>query len=314
LTRATRALALVTGLLVAGAARADGKAALELTTQDCPDIDEARLRELLGIELATVRPAGAGDVIVRLACEGARVVVDLRDRGLERTWRTEVDLTTTPEATRLRLLVLAVTEQWSLPRAEPPPVVAPPVAPESAPTIVRAPTPPAEPTPWRLSAKAALRGAGKPGVWLGGAGLGLERALGRRLGLTLDVVAEQGSLDAAVASVTARDLVATAGLSLGADAGRWSFAAIPAFAVGLASLSATPHAADARGATLDAAWAGPELAARVRRSIGRGASVVAEAGVGTTTRRVTGLVDGQTPLFELTGPWLELGLGAGWAF
>src|SRR5207249_3883725 len=114
--------------------------------------------------------------------------------------------------------------------------------------------------------------------------------------------------------VRVRDVVAVVGFSVGADAGRWSFSAAPSFSVGLAALDATPHAADARGATVDAAWAGPLLETRARRALGRAGFVVAEAGVGETTRRVTGLVDGQTALFELRGPWLQLGLGAGWSF
>ena len=56
------------------------------------------------------------------------------------------------------------------------------------------------------------------------------------------------------------------------------------------------------------------LEGRARRALGRAAYVVAQAGAGLTTRRVTGLVDGQTPLFELRGAWLDLALGAGVSF
>ena len=78
---------------------------------------------------------------------------------------------------------------------------------------------------------------------------------------------------------------------------------------------ATPRAADATGATFDAVWTGPKLEVRARRAFGRAAFVVAEAGAGAMTRRVTGLVDHQTTLFELRGPWVELALPSapGWA-
>jgi hypothetical protein len=299
-----------------GRARAEGGAGPTLVLEGCAEIDEARLRELLVIELGTVRPGGPRDVDVRLACEGPRVTVELRDRALGRSWRSEVDLAAAPEATRLRLLVLAVTEQWSLPRAEgaAPPPEAPRAPPEQAPAVVRAPLAPPAPTPWRVQAAAVARRAGSPGVWLAGARAGVERAVAHHVGLALSVAGDGGELAAPVARVSVRELVVTAGLLASADLGRWSFDAAPGFGVGLAALAATPRAADATGATLDAAWAGPVLEGRARRALGRAAYVVAQAGAGLTTRRVTGLVDGQTPLFELRGAWLDLALGAGVSF
>jgi hypothetical protein len=316
-------------MLPATSARAEATAAPTLVVEHCPDLDEARLRELLTIELATVvQPFGAAPLELHLVCSGPRVVMDLSDGALGRSWRAEVDLTATPEATRLRSLVLAVTEQWALQRAEAAnraaaaerpvaPALASPPPPDASTnaTVVEhaRPSPPAA-EPWRLFAKGSLRSAGHPGLWLGGGGVGAERALSRHLGLALDLVAERGGVDVPIATVAMRDLVATAGLVVGTDAGRWSFAAVPAFSVGLAALTATPRVADARGATLDAAWAGPVVEARVRRAVGRAGYAVAEAGVGVTTRRVTGLVDMQSTLFELRGPWLQLGLGAGLVF
>jgi hypothetical protein len=306
-------VAAAVGVGGARAARAAGGEVLPLVLEGCPDIDEVRLRELLVIELGTVRPEGARGIDVRIACGGPRVAVELHDGALGRSWRAEVDLAAAPEATRLRLLVLAVTEQWSLGDAVAPPPEPPRVAPAAIPVVARAPAPPAD-QPWRLQAGAVARRAGRPGLWLGGGGAGVERALGRRLGVALDVAAEGGELATSVARVTVRELVGTASLVARADAGRWSLSAAPGFSVGLASLAASPLAADARGATLDAAWAGPVLAGRVRLALGRSAALAAGAGAGFTTRRVTGLVDGQTALLELRGPWLVLDLGAAWSF
>lgn len=313
--RALHAGALVALLLVARPTHGSGAEILALTLESCPQIDEARLRELFVIELGTVRPTGARDVDVRVVCDGARVAVELRDRALGRSWRADVDLAAAPEATRLRLLVLAVTEQWALERPAPAPTPSP--APSPAPVdvsvLARAPSPPPAP-PWRVDARAVVRRAGSPGVWLVGAGVGVERALARHLGLALDVGADGGDLVAPVARVNVRDLAASAALFATAAAGRWSFGAGPGFSVGLASLSGAPFAADARGSTLDALWAGPTLAARARVALGRGVSLVADAGAGYTSRRVNGLVDMQSTLFELRGPWLALGVGAGVAF
>ena len=166
---------------------------LNLAVQQCPDIDEVRLRELLSIELATARPRGAGelapprprgagelatarprgvgDVDVRLTCSGARVSLDLGDRALGRSWRAEVDLADAPAATRLRVLVLAVTEQWSVERAEVeparPPEPARPQEPAAAAASVavveRGPGAPSA-SAWRLVAKGTLRRAGRPGL------------------------------------------------------------------------------------------------------------------------------------------------------
>ena len=129
-----------------------------------------------------------------------------------------------------------------------------------------------------------MRRAGRPGLWLGQGGLGGERALGRRVGVALDVVAEQGTTETSAATVTMRDFVATAGLRFGVDVGRWSFGAGPAFSVGLAALGATPRAADARGATLDVVWAGPLAELGVRRTLGRAGYVLAEAGAPDSRR------------------------------
>jgi hypothetical protein len=316
-TRAARALAVAAlgaSLGAARPARAGGAALLDVTAESCPGLDLVRLRELLAIELATLRPVEAGDVDVHLVCEGERVTVELRDRARARSWHAEVDLAGTPPETRLRLLVLAVTEQWAREREEPHAPRAAPIAPASPLVIARTPeaTPP-EPV-WRARAQATLRHAGRPGAWLAGAGIGIERQLRGPISLALDVSFEGGAVDTAVARIAVRDVAVILALPAGGSVGRWSLSLAPAFAVGFASLAATPRAPDARGSSLGAAWAGPLALARARRAIGRTGFVAAEAGVGVTTQRVTGLVDGQTALFELRGPWVAFGLGAGLAF
>ena len=82
---------------------------------------------------------------------------------------------------------------------------------------------------------------------------------------------------------------------------------------GFASAS-SPHDATAVGSTLDGVWAGPSLGARGRCALSRRVFVVAATTGGLTTRRVSGLVDGQTALFEVRGPWLSLAAGVGATF
>jgi hypothetical protein len=147
-----------------------------------------------------------------------------------------------------------------------------------------------------------------------GGGVSLERSFPRFIGGVVDLVAESGDATPPVATVTMRDLVATAGVSIGARTRRWSWGAVPGFTVGFVHLAAAPRGATASGASVDGVWAGPSLGARGRCALSRRWFVVAAATAGLTTRRVSGLVDGQTALFEVRGPWLSLGAGLGATF
>jgi hypothetical protein len=309
---------LFVGLTTLAAPARAATPAVDLVVDACPSIDEARLRALVDIELGAIASTPANDAGVaseaRLRCAGDVVTIELR-RGA-RASRAEVDLASTPEATRLRVLALTITEELALDAktnaahamSSPPPETA------AVPTVAIAPTPSAPRPDWQLSARASARRAARPALWLAGAGVGLERALTSRLGIAIDLLAESGETSTALATIAMRDLVASAGLSLRAGAGRWSARAVPAFNVGLARLAATPSDAAATGSSVSATWAGPSLAARGQCAVSQDLFLLAEAAAGFTTRRVTGLVDGQTPLFELRGPWLTLGLGAGATF
>jgi hypothetical protein len=309
-------LALVVGLLAAPRVRA--APGLELAVDGCAGLDQARLRELIAIEMNTLAPAPpVGRTRVRLACFGERLEVDLSNERGAPTSRSWLDLHGTAEETRPRLMALAITElvAMSLNEAPPPAAAATPAAPPAREVgIVARPEPPRAPPAWRLFAASGLRRAGRPGAWLAAGGLGGERRWASGLGLAVDVRFEAGGADTSIAAVDLRGVVATAAVSFGGGGGRLSWGALPGFSVGLVRLAATPHAADARGATLDAAWAGPSLALRGRCGLGRSSFVQGEAAGGLTSRRVSGLVDAGSPLFELRGPWLSLGLAGGVSF
>jgi hypothetical protein len=312
-----RTFALAAALaLTASSARAASPPNVTLVFDACPQIDEARLRSLVGIELATITTAGSA-YEARLSCVGANIAIDVRREAEREAFATfTVNGGEGADTTALRVLALAITEQIALDAPTPAEPTPPPrtLAPQAPPTTVTTPAPASPPDLWRVLARGSARRVGRPSAWLAGAGLGLERALRPHLGLALDFDVASGDAAASAASVAVRDLRATVGLALGADAGRWSLRAIPGFAVGRAHLEASPRDASATGASLDATWAGPSLALRASFALADGLFLLADASGGLTTRRVTGLVDGASPLFELRGPWLALGLGAGATF
>jgi hypothetical protein len=326
--RAALCSALVVVVSTAGAARAAPDPTPSLVVEGCPSLDEDRLRTLVGLELATVAARARGPYDVRLTCAGERVIIEVRRRAPDASSadasatsdtasRADLDLGGAAPGTRERILALAVTEQLALePHADEPraPALAPPRASESATLVRSAPAAEESPARWRLDARAGARTVARPSIWLVGGGVSLERAFTRFIGGVVDLVAESGDAALPVATVTMRDLMATAGVSIGARAGRWSWDAVPGFTVGLVHLAASPRDATAVGSTLDGVWAGPSLGARGRCALSRRVFVVAAATAGLTTRRVSGLVDGQTALFEIRGPWLSLAAGVGAAF
>ena len=58
--------------------RAPEPGIVDLTLEGCPDIDGTRLRELVAIEIATIRAGGQpGPTAARLTCDGPQVHIDL---------------------------------------------------------------------------------------------------------------------------------------------------------------------------------------------------------------------------------------------
>jgi hypothetical protein len=132
--------------------------------------------------------------------------------------------------------------------------------------------------------------------------------------IAVDLRVETGEASTTLASVDWQQLVVTGALALGLSGEHWGLHALPGWSVGFARLSARPAATSARGGALTGTWSGPSLALSARRALGRVAFVSLEVAGGAVTRRVVGLVDAQSPLFEIDGPWALAGLAAGFVF
>jgi hypothetical protein len=303
------ALALVWSVVAGGSG---GAPALALDIQGCLQLDQARLRELVDIEMATVRATGATAATgVRVACAGERVSIDVASPPSH----AELDLAAAAEGTRLRLLALTITELVAPGAAPPADGASPPPGKDEAGADLhaRAAEPPRA-RRFRLHAETSARRMGKPSAWLGGLALGASREVADFAALALDLRVETGQAAPSLARVDWQQLVVTGAVALGVTGERWAFHALPGWSVGFARLSGRPAAGDARGETFSGAWSGPSLALRARRALGRVAFVSLEVAGGAVTRRVVGLVDGQTTLFAIEGPWTLAGLAAGFAF
>jgi hypothetical protein len=308
------AFALAAWMATAGVARGASAAPLDLSVSGCTQLDEGRLRALVAIEMATVGADGAKALArVRLACAGERVTIDVADNGPSPSSRSELDLSSTPEATRLRLLALTITELVSLSWSAPPVSPAPASRDRGSAVAVRAAAPPDE-RRWSLFGGTSVRRMGRPGTWLTGLGVGVARSVGDFVALAFELRGETGEAAVSVAAVDWRQLVLTGALAVGVTGERWAFHALPGWSMGVVQLSASPTATDARGGTLDGTWSGPSLGLRGRRALGGAGFVALDASGGFVTRRIVGLLDGQTSIFEVRGAWALVGLSAGVAF
>jgi hypothetical protein len=160
----------------------------------------------------------------------------------------------------------------------------------------------------------SVRRMGRPAAWLGGVVVGATRDVSDFAALALEVRGETGDASTSLARVDWQQLAVTGSLALGVAGERWAVHALPGWTVGFARLSARPGDPGATGGAFTGAWSGPSLAVRARRALGRAAFVSLDVAGGAVTRRVVGLVDDQSPIFEIAGPWALAGLSAGAVF
>ena len=290
-------------------------AIVDLTLEGCPDIDGARLRELVAIEIATIRAGGQpGPTAARLTCDGPHVRIDLLGGAPS---GADVDLGGTPAPARPRLLALTITEltaaSWVDPRKQ---IVAPPAPLASPPTavVVAASAPPLAPPRTRVFVATSLRRIGAPATWLGGVGFGVEYSVRPWLAAAIDVRLEAGETSTATAPIGWRAVSGMAGIAIGGARGRLAWSAMPGLSAGIVRLSAAPVPAGAVSTSLDATWAGPSLTTRLRIAISRGAFVHIELGGGIVTHKVVGLLNNDAALLRIDGPWAIAALGVGLAF
>lgn len=290
---------------------------VDLTLEGCPEIDGTSLRELVGIEIATMRASGQrSPTAARLTCDGPHVRINLLGPTPS---EANLDLGGTPAPARPRLLALTITElaatSWVDPLrrvAAPPAPPPPPPAPPTTVVLVSASAPPLPRA--RLFAEASLRRIGSPATWLGGAGVGVEYGVRSWLAAALDVRLETGETSTATAPIAWRAVSGMAAVAIGGSRGRLSWSALPGMSVGVVHLSASPVPTGAVSTSLDAVWAGPSLTTALRVAIARSAFVHVELGGGIVTHGVVGLLNNDTTLLRIDGAWAIAGLGAGLAF
>ena len=290
---------------------------VDLTVEGCPEIDGTRLRELVGIESATMRAAGQlGPIAARLNCDGPHVRIKLLG---QTPAEADLDLGGTPAPARPRLLALTITElaatSWvdPLQRVAAPSVPVPP-PPAALPATAASVSASAAPRRARAFVETSLRRIGSPATWLGGAGLGVEYGVRSWLAAALDVRLEAGETSTTTAPIAWRAVSGTAGVAIGGGRGRLSWSALPGLSVGVVRLSASPVPTGAVATSLDAIWAGPSLTTRLRVAIARTAFVHLEIGGGFVTHGVVGLLNNDTTLLRIDGTWAIATLGAGLAF
>lgn len=313
--RAAPAAALLLVAVVAEARAAEAGPPLALTLAGCERFDEARLRELVSIEMGTIAARGAAprgaSADVRVACAGERATIALAPAEGVRATQSELDLSAAAPATRERLLALAITEVvaqgWTPP---PPPVAPPPPA-----VIVAQPAPAPAPPVFGVFAGTSARLMASPATWLAGLDVGVARAVTSWAGVVLDARAEAGEGDTALANVGVgwRQLTVTGAVALGVTRARWAAHLAPGWSVGYAWLTGRPDAPSS-GAGVGGTWSGPSLTLRARHNLGQRAFVGLEVASGYVTRRLVGLADGEQPIFEVRGAWALAGLAAGMSF
>ena len=287
---------------------------VDLTLEGCPDIDGARLRELVAIEIATIRAGGQpGPTAARLTCNGPHVQIDVVGGDPS---GADVDLGGTPAPARPRLLALTITElaaaSWVDPRKQ---IVA---QPRHCPRPLRPSWPPRPLRRWRRRVRACSSrrrsgGFGSPATWLGGAGFGFEYSVRSWLAAAIDVRLEAGETSTATAPIGWRAVSGMAGVAIGGDRGRLAWSAMPGLSAGMVRLTAAPVPAGALSTALDAVWAGPSLTTRLRVA-SRAAFRSPRARRGFVTHKVVGLLNNDATLLRIDGAWAIAALGAGLAF
>jgi hypothetical protein len=312
-----RRAALAAALLLSSSAAAravEQTPPLALALTGCERYDEARLRELVSIEMGTIAARGAAPAgataDVRVACAGDGATIALAPGAGVRATQSQLDLSAAEPATRERLLALAITEVvaqgWAAPPA-PAPVAPPPAA------VVAQPAPAVEPASFGVFAGTSARLMASPATWLAGVDVGVARAVSRWAAVVLDARGEAGEGDTAIARVGWRQLTVTGALALGVTRSRWAAHLAPGWSVGWAWLTGRPEA-PAAGAGVSGAWSGPSLTLRARRDVGQRAFVALELASGYVTRRLVGLVNDERPIFEVRGAWALAGLAVGLTF
>jgi hypothetical protein len=319
-----RAAALIAALTCALRAHAAAVTAPELPVRvaGCADEMASALPALVSLEIDVLlreRAARAAPESIVVRCDDDAAQIDVALAGEHRA--STIALGALAPEHRARAVALAAAELVDA-MSRPAPVAAQPAAP--APATPAAPARPPEAVASGASSAAPRSMAARPAVllgaiaeWIGqpkqvlfGGRLTLLYPLGPVITPALSVDATFGDFASASGQVSARAIGGAAYLYAGAAAGKLRFDAGPGVRAGWVRLRGE-SSSSFEGAALSAAWAGPELRARVAYAPLHASVIALDAGAGFVVLPVRGLVNGATPAYSIEGPWLSACLQAG---
>jgi hypothetical protein len=252
---------------------------------------------------------------IAIRCESDRVAIEVRQGGATAESTLAIDSLAADHRARAVALAAAELAHSLSHRA----AIAPaPPKPKPAPSAppVKAIEPAERDSP---SSPIVLLGGlaewlGEPTALLFGARLSANYPITNHVLSMLSLEGALGGLSTQSADVAARTLALAAHLYLGAHTGPVRWDAGPGARVALASLSGRPDPNSLLvGRTLTAAFAGPELRARVAYGTLRAHSTVfaLELGAGLVALPIRGLMDGTERVYAVQGHWLSLCAGFG---
>jgi hypothetical protein len=302
----------------AGPARAQPRLAIELV--GCATLTEPRLRELVELELETLRIA-PGVSALHVQCDAGSAVIRLRrDSGSWFPIEVRVELGETEASARSRLVALAATELLAgAARRD---------FAESPPPPARAPVPPAatrvdererEPRRRPASDAVVVHGTatfavmGDPATTLAGGSLGATLGFNHRWSLLLDAGYAGGVTRTSPAAVRWSSWSAFVGPLAAFRASPFLFGAALGLRAGRLSLRANATQPD-EGRSLVAPWLGAAVPLRVEVELVGALRGLLSAEAGYVLSPVAGNDDAGRAIASHRGVWGTLGAGAALGF
>lgn len=313
----TRIFALTFSWLLSARAEApSAPGAAGIRIDDCPEELAASLPAVIKLEIDVLLrergPTRAPPESIQVRCEGpaARIAVTLDGTSREST----IDLAVLAPDHRARAVALAAAELvHSLSNRSRAPTAQPKLAPPPRNPNPESSAPP--PAPQSASQGPALllgglaEWLGKPAHALIGARLAFLYPLGQFLVPALSLDGALTSFPARSARVSAEAVATGLHLYVETTTRKLRVAAGPGARLGWVHLAGHPDAnSTLEGHSLSAAWAGPELRARVTYDVAetRAPLLALELGAGIVALPVRGLVDGTERVYAIEGHWLSL--------
>lgn len=300
--------------LAATEVEGDAEAGVRIESTTCSHALVDEVQHLARVELSNARlPKGSEAPRVTLSCVGRTILIRAALPGAGDT--RQLDLDTTDEALRARVIAIAIAElvrETVRAPAAPPPVAPAPVSAPPAPAVAPPVSPPVTPEP---AASNRLVLFGKVGNFgadfepLYGGGFGFAHDLGRfALGVSPSIATSRREV--AVGSV--RTLAAELSLKL---AFRFPSSVSPGevgigHALGVARISGTSREADVEAAHVSGVWAGPFVFAGIEPKLGSALFMQLSAQVGVVTVPVRAQVARASDT-AITGLFAGLSLGLG---